>query len=217
MRSALAMFAVGAAMTACAIGAGRTGAEDDLPGPSAPSDGAGAMPWDPFDPGGDAGASSGSSGASSTGSTSSSSGASSTGSTSSSSGASSSGASSTGSTSSSSGASSTGSTSSSSGASSSGASSSGASSGASTSSSSGAAGGACGVCDRVWACNGFGDPWATQGARCVNQRTTTALRCDGYFDQGNSVKVGTWTSAPNRLTLRYPMLGGGTKVVECTP
>ena len=175
-------------MTACAIGAGRTGAEDDPPGPSAPSDGAGAMPWDPFDPGGDAGASSGSSGASSTGSTSSSSGASSTGSTSSSSGASSSGASS-----------------------------SGASSGASTSSSSGAAGGACGVCDRVWACNGFGDPWATQGARCVNQRTTTALRCDGYFDQGNSVKVGTWTSAPNRLTLRYPMLGGGTKVVECTP
>ena len=82
---------------------------------------------------------------------------------------------------------------------------------------SGGAGGACGVCDRDWACNGFVDTWQTQSGRCVNTRTTTALRCDGWFDQGTSVKVGTWTGNASKLSLVYPMLGGGTKVVDCYP
>jgi hypothetical protein len=73
------------------------------------------------------------------------------------------------------------------------------------------------VCDRDWACNGFADTWATQAGRCVNLRTTTALRCDGWFDQGTSVKVGTWTGNASKLSLSYPMLGGGTKVVDCYP
>lgn len=76
-------------------------------------------------------------------------------------------------------------------------------------------GGACGVCDRDWTCNGFTDAWVTQGARCLNTRTTTALRCDGKFDQGSSYGVGTWSATPTVLTLRYPMLGGGTKVYDC--
>jgi hypothetical protein len=73
------------------------------------------------------------------------------------------------------------------------------------------------VCDRNWECNGFVDNWQTVGANCVNTRTTTALRCDGWFDQGGSAKVGTWTGNASKLTLNYPMLGGGTKVVDCYP
>ncbi len=71
------------------------------------------------------------------------------------------------------------------------------------------------MCDRVWTCNGFPDDWETQGARCVNTRTTTALRCDGKFDQGTSYSVGTWSATATVLTLRYPMLGGGTKTYDC--
>ena len=73
------------------------------------------------------------------------------------------------------------------------------------------------MCDRDWTCNGFTDSWATQGARCVNQRTTTALRCDGKFDQGTSYGVGTWSGNASKITLVYPMLGGGTKAYDCFP
>lgn len=90
-------------------------------------------------------------------------------------------------------------------------------SGSTTSSSSGAAGGACGVCDRNWTCNNITDYWATDGARCINQRTTTALRCDFKFDQGTSYNVGTWSGGPSKITLVYPMLGGGTKSYDCFP
>lgn len=59
----------------------------------------------------------------------------------------------------------------------------------------------------------------TQGATCVNTRTQTTLKCNGKFDQGGSVNVGTWssTASPATLTLNYPMLGGGTKTYVCTP
>jgi hypothetical protein len=49
----------------------------------------------------------------------------------------------------------------------------------------------------------------------VNTRTTTALKCDGKFDQGGSVNIGTWSSTATVLTLVYPMLGGGTKKYDC--
>lgn len=91
------------------------------------------------------------------------------------------------------------------------------SSGGSSSSSSGAVGGACGVCDRNWTCNGFTDYWQSDLGRCVNQRTTTALRCDGKFDQGTSYGVGTWSGDATQITLVYPMLGGGTKSYDCFP
>jgi hypothetical protein len=71
------------------------------------------------------------------------------------------------------------------------------------------------VCDRNWTCNGFTDPWVTDGVRCVNSRTTTALKCDGKFDQGGSDNVGTWSSTASTLTLIYPMLDGGTKTYVC--
>ena len=127
------------------------------------------------------------------------------------------GASSSGGPSGSSGSSSGGASSGASGSGSSSGGSSSGSSGSTSSSSGGTAGGACGVCDRNWTCNGFTDFWATQGGRCVNQRTTTALRCDGKFDQGGSVGVGTWTGDATKITLVYPMLGGGTKKHECLP
>jgi hypothetical protein len=73
------------------------------------------------------------------------------------------------------------------------------------------------VCDRDWTCNGFTDSWQTQGARCVNLRTATALRCDGKFDQGSSYNVGTWTGDATHIALNYPMLGGGTKTHHCYP
>jgi hypothetical protein len=51
----------------------------------------------------------------------------------------------------------------------------------------------------------------------VNTRTTTALRCDGKFDQGSSYGVGTWSGNASKITLVYPMLGGGTKSYDCFP
>jgi hypothetical protein len=48
-------------------------------------------------------------------------------------------------------------------------------------------------------------------------RTLTALRCDHKFDQGWSYNVGTWSGDANKLTLVYPMLGGGTKTYDCLP
>lgn len=61
------------------------------------------------------------------------------------------------------------------------------------------------------------DFWQTQGARCVNLRTTTALRCDHKFDQGSSYGVGTWSGNAAKITLVYPMLGGGAKSYDCFP
>ena len=78
-------------------------------------------------------------------------------------------------------------------------------------------GGACAVCDRDRSCNGFTDSWTTQGARCVNTRTTTALRCDHKFDQGSSYNVGTWSGNASKITIAYPTLGCGTKAVDCFP
>lgn len=73
------------------------------------------------------------------------------------------------------------------------------------------------MCDRSWTCNGITDFWQTQGARCVDQRTSTALRCDHKFDQGSSYGVGTWSGDAMKITLVYPMLGGGTKSYDCFP
>ncbi len=88
-----------------------------------------------------------------------------------------------------------------------------------SSGSSGASGGvnACGVCDRSWTCNGFPDMWLSQGGLCVNQRTTTALHCNGTFDQGGSTHVGDWSGNATHIALRYPMLGGGTRTIDCYP
>lgn len=80
----------------------------------------------------------------------------------------------------------------------------------------GTGGGACGVCDRDWFCNNVLDLWLTEGSLCVNQRTKTALRCDGKFEQGGTL-AGTWTGTDSKLTLYYPMLGGGTRVIVCVP
>ena len=51
----------------------------------------------------------------------------------------------------------------------------------------------------------------------MNTRTTTALRCDHHFDQGASNNVGTWAGDANKITLTYPMLGGGTISYDCFP
>jgi hypothetical protein len=48
-------------------------------------------------------------------------------------------------------------------------------------------------------------------------RTTTALRCDGKFDQGGSYGVGTWSGNATKITLVYPSLGGGTMSYDCFP
>ena len=37
------------------------------------------------------------------------------------------------------------------------------------------------------------------------------------FDQGTSYNVGTWSGGPTKITLVYPMLGGGTKSYDCFP
>jgi hypothetical protein len=51
----------------------------------------------------------------------------------------------------------------------------------------------------------------------VNTRTSTSLRCDGKFGQGTSFNVGTWSGNASKITLVYPMLGGGTKSYDCFP
>jgi hypothetical protein len=197
--SALAASALGIA--ACALGSGAQGSSaTGVPEESPPS---ALLPGDDtgFDHPPDGGGSADGGGSSSSGGASGSSG---------SSGSSGASGSSGGSSSSSGASGSSGSSSSSSG-------SSGASGSSSSSGASGGTGGACAVCDRNWTCNSITDSWQTQGARCVNTRTLTALRCDHKFDQGSSFNVGTWSGNASKISLVYPMLGGGTKTVECFP
>lgn len=67
----------------------------------------------------------------------------------------------------------------------------------------------------MFACNGFADMWSTVSGQCVDERTGTALRCDGKFDQGGSFGVGTWVKTATGFTLLYPSLGGGTMAIDC--
>jgi hypothetical protein len=83
--------------------------------------------------------------------------------------------------------------------------------------------GACGVCDRVWVCNGFSNSWASEvdGGRCVNQRNGVALRCDGVLDgalDGGVLRnVGTWSGDARELELRFRSLGDGLAIKYCYP
>jgi hypothetical protein len=63
--------------------------------------------------------------------------------------------------------------------------------------------GACGVCDRIWVCNGVAQEWKSEAdGRCVNQVNQTALRCNGILD-GRSLDLGTWRGDPRELELIF--------------
>jgi hypothetical protein len=78
--------------------------------------------------------------------------------------------------------------------------------------------GACGICDRVWVCNGFANDWKTEAdGRCVNQRNRTALRCNGVMDGDKFQNVGVWLGDARELELRFSTGGGGFQSYFCNP
>lgn len=78
--------------------------------------------------------------------------------------------------------------------------------------------GACGLCDRVWVCNGLAQMWKTESdGRCVNQINRTALRCDGTLDGAMYSDLGTWTGDAQEVALHFRDLNGGTRTYYCYP
>jgi hypothetical protein len=78
--------------------------------------------------------------------------------------------------------------------------------------------GACGICDRVWVCNGFANDWKTEAdGRCVNQYNRTALRCNGVMDGDRFQNLGTWLGDARELELRFGTGGGGFQSYFCYP
>lgn len=75
---------------------------------------------------------------------------------------------------------------------------------------------ACGVCDRVWVCNGFAAQWSSVGGRCVNDANGTGLRCNHILDGMSANNVGSWTGDDQHLTLVFNSFGG-THTIACVP
>ena len=119
------------------------------------------------------------------------------------------------------GSTSTGSTSSASSTSTGSASSTSTSSSSSSSSSSGGVD-ACGICDRVWVCNGFADPWVSAGPdECADSGNSTTLYCVNgdtinYPSADPSENDGTWAVTSTGLALYFNSLQG-TVEIDCVP
>jgi hypothetical protein len=88
---------------------------------------------------------------------------------------------------------------------------------------------ACGVCDRVWVCNGFSDVWvSTSTDSCAyirDDETLATLYCEDGFDTlnypafseaGVDQTAGTWSGSSAGLTLTYFALGT-PMVISCVP
>jgi hypothetical protein len=82
---------------------------------------------------------------------------------------------------------------------------------------------ACGICDRVWICNGFADTWVSAGSQaCADVRSGTTV-ATLYCAQGDTINYadpnnndGTWATTPEGLALYYNSLQG-TVEIDCTP
>jgi hypothetical protein len=88
---------------------------------------------------------------------------------------------------------------------------------------------ACGVCDRVWVCNGFADTWvSTSSDACAYIRsgvTAATLYCENGNDTINypaatdaddSQTAGVWQQTSSGLTLTY-FAFGTPMVITCVP
>jgi len=82
---------------------------------------------------------------------------------------------------------------------------------------------ACGICDRVWVCNGFADSWVSTGPyACADVRhgiTVATLYCQHgdtikYADATNN--DGTWAKTATGLALYYNDFSS-TMEIDCTP
>ena len=93
----------------------------------------------------------------------------------------------------------------------------------STSSSSSGGLDACGICDRVWVCNGFADNWVSVGPHaCADIRGMTTV-ATLYCVSGDTINFpdptsndGTWAVTSTGLALYYNSLGG-TVEIDCVP
>ena len=80
---------------------------------------------------------------------------------------------------------------------------------------------ACGICDRVWNCNGFSQGWVSTGPEaCTNTHNDTILYCEN----GNTINFadatnndGSWMVTSTGLTIDFNNLGGGTVEFDCIP
>lgn len=77
---------------------------------------------------------------------------------------------------------------------------------------------ACGVCDRVWICNGFSQTWRSDGGNCVNAVNQTSLHCDGTVWGASGVgQVGEWKGDDQLLKLSFTGLNGESFIYACIP
>jgi len=87
---------------------------------------------------------------------------------------------------------------------------------------------ACGICDRVWVCNGFSDHWVSMGPdACADVRQTSmgpATVATLYCQNGDTINyasamnnAGMWMTTPTGLALLYDNVGGGTVEIDCVP
>jgi hypothetical protein len=82
---------------------------------------------------------------------------------------------------------------------------------------------ACGICDRVWVCNGFADNWVSVGpTACADIRQGTAV-ATLYCSQADTINYadpndndGTWSFMGDELVLDYNSLEG-TVEIDCYP
>jgi hypothetical protein len=79
---------------------------------------------------------------------------------------------------------------------------------------------ACGICDRVWNCNGFPQVWVSMGPdACKDTKNMTILYCEngntiGFPDPANN--YGSWMITSTGLALDFNGLSG-TMEIDCTP
>lgn len=83
---------------------------------------------------------------------------------------------------------------------------------------------ACGICDRVWVCNGFADTWVSTGSEGCADIRGTATVATLYCENGDTINYpsatgndGTWAITSTGLALYYDNLGGGTVEIDCVP
>lgn len=76
---------------------------------------------------------------------------------------------------------------------------------------------ACGICDRVWICNGFSQTWKSDGENCTNSVNQTSLHCDGSIHAPNVGAVGQWKGDDQLLKLSYTGLNGESFIYACIP
>ena len=82
---------------------------------------------------------------------------------------------------------------------------------------------ACGICDRVWVCNGITDTWRSSGPEaCADIRGTTTV-ATLYCEHGNTINFpdpmnndGTWSKTSTGLALDYYGLEGVMEI-DCVP